>query len=413
MEDHELLEGARAARRQELRDAAPVEVRTLKRLPMEFWFDIWFKKDRPAEIPMEERDKWRKQFWYLNETEKVRNMIFSLTPLDKIQPLLETIICFSPRLVQMHILDLPNWVSLPPPAPYTKALCKWLNKKVMLMLSPGNDDNCELDLHFDPHDEDCEEITYCEEILAFTINNIASLNSSNDQGYATYNINQDGTDYGHLSIWCSNALGGELETGGRLWPAAHVLQRLLFDERLAEKINLTKDTNVLELGAGTGFAGLSLAKCGFNVSISDGMAQCVKNIQHNLEVTIDMHHNINHLSCEIDLLRWTDTPKTRFDYRFSMYPDLLIASDVVYDKDAVLPLVMTIKYFLTNWCKKGALIVCEERIPATWKCFIETVKMNGLQVTWIALDKTCGIFDLPEGGTLLDNGTFHAILLKL
>ena len=45
-------------------------------------------------------------------------------------------------------------------------------------------------------------------------------------------------------------------TGGSVWPAAHVLARYLEKSGFAEK------KTVLELGAGTGAAGLAAALCG-------------------------------------------------------------------------------------------------------------------------------------------------------
>ncbi len=129
-------------------------------------------------------------------------------------------------------------------------------------------------------------------------------------GFVTFPMVHNGRDFGNISIKCCSQNDGELDL---ISPAAHVLQRLLLSTQadtsatpLQENSNgssvgpvvehmlgnaknlynwVSRKTNILELGSGTGFVGLSLAKCGFHVMMSDGMYAAVENIRTNWEAT--------------------------------------------------------------------------------------------------------------------------------
>ncbi len=117
--------------------------------------------------------------------------------------------------------------------------------------------------------------------------------------------------------------------------------------------------------------------------------------------------------CEIDLLCWKPDTNSTINYHFSTPPDLLIASDVLDDSDSMKPLCYTIFHFLNQGCKNGALIINEIKSKQSLLVFENTMKELGLRVADVPLDKNSGVFNLEEGGTLLDDAVFRAVHVTL
>lgn len=232
---------------------------------------------------------------------------------------------------------------------------------------------------------------------------------------------------GFIPVKCNPyEIGGEMETGGKVWPGARILQRILLEGPTAGNLdtsfsnpnpvplNVTPRT-VLELGAGTGLVGLALAKCGYgdHVYITDGMAAVAENIENNWRAT---KKNRRVSEVHTAQYRWSMTGEADdsvHDDGKELYPvdwlkpELIIGSDIVYDRDVIPDLCETLFRLLP--CRFGAVIVCEERNEATFTAFRKYLAMIGLAVRDIELRKEDGTFDVLEGGTLLDNGTFRAL----
>lgn len=179
---------------------------------------------------------------------------------------------------------------------------------------------------------------------------------------------------------------------------------------------------------------MSLARCGYAdlIQITDGQESVVENIERNLQVS--SRHTSVGLASEVWVSQyvWSVDPEeeevqnewpsntfrgfgtrhpdvTRYPFDNGR-PDLIVGSDLVYDPDVVPALCATINRLLPT--RLGALIVFEERNPLTWAVFLEELERIGLAVKHIPLLKQDGIYDLPQGGTLLDEGTFHCILIN-
>ena len=71
----------------------------LAKLPLDFWFQRWFKTERPAEIPKDYKQKLHLRFTFLVKVRELREMAFALVAPDKLKQTLYDCIGYSPRLV--------------------------------------------------------------------------------------------------------------------------------------------------------------------------------------------------------------------------------------------------------------------------------------------------------------------------
>jgi predicted nicotinamide N-methyase len=109
-------------------------------------------------------------------------------------------------------------------------------------------------------------------------------------------------------------------TGGRVWPAAATLCRFL------ARTGAARGQRVLEVGCGTGATGLTCAAALNASSVllteggSDGLLQLAR---RNVET------NRRHIHCEVSVERhsWGDAVDA------SWAPELIVGSDVTYDRD--------------------------------------------------------------------------------
>lgn len=116
-------------------------------------------------------------------------------------------------------------------------------------------------------------------------------------------------------------------TGLSIWSAALILARWTQQKSW-------EDATVLELGAGCGVPGLSVAvskPCPQKVYVTDLNPQSVENLQHNIALN-DLQHNTTAL-----IMDWCDKatwPKEKLDY--------VIGSDLIYQKSLVPLLVQVV-----------------------------------------------------------------------
>lgn len=115
--------------------------------------------------------------------------------------------------------------------------------------------------------------------------------------------------------------------GMKTWGAALVLAKRL----IAEPMLLSKAKRVIELGAGTGLVGITAAKLGADVTLTD-LPEIVTNLKRNVEA--------NGLECPCQVLDWSD-PKSSVlaNDRF----DLILISDPVYSVEHPEALLATIE----------------------------------------------------------------------
>jgi predicted nicotinamide N-methyase len=129
---------------------------------------------------------------------------------------------------------------------------------------------------------------------------------------------------------CSQAtddLYGTFATGSRVWAGALMLVRWLASLTKSSQIDLSTGP-ILELGSGTGLVGISLAKLGHKVVLSDREQVVLDSIRCNIE------ENGVQNNCRVLPLDWKQVNKPRMlsllrSQRFSA----VIGSDILYEKE--------------------------------------------------------------------------------
>uniref|UniRef100_A0A7S3YYH1 Calmodulin-lysine N-methyltransferase n=1 Tax=Lotharella globosa TaxID=91324 RepID=A0A7S3YYH1_9EUKA len=176
-----------------------------------------------------------------------------------------------------------------------------------------------------------------------------------------------------LETQLRNILGGvenanKDKTGLSIWGASVVLARWLCD--LRENL---KGLTVLELGAGCGLSGLSLGVVGSpkTLTLTDASPDTVENLQHNIELNQGAFGETEVSCCSLqwgDVNKWQESRKDKqkehqqqedddddageqkANARSSSIDtvfDVVIGSDLVYDKEVVPLFVSALKCLLT------------------------------------------------------------------
>jgi predicted nicotinamide N-methyase len=139
---------------------------------------------------------------------------------------------------------------------------------------------------------------------------------------------------------------GYLGIGGKIWDSTYVL--LAYLSRL-ENIDIIRHRNILELGSGTGIAGIALSKlCPASVTLSD-LPEISPLISENIDLNKSLQSDID------SRLRLSETYFSK-SYRWGdplhtinspvQSFDVIIASDIVYDPIGYEPLYQTLRMLL-------------------------------------------------------------------
>jgi Lysine methyltransferase/Ankyrin repeats (3 copies)/Ankyrin repeat len=170
---------------------------------------------------------------------------------------------------------------------------------------------------FGPKDEDSTKI-------AVHIRELAIANSDTDSILGQASPDQDTTGFG---IWAASLVAAQ-------WMAELLLLLRPTETATASPI-FHENTTVLELGAGCGVPGLTVAGAGVcrAVYVTDFNPTTVSNLQHN----IDLNHKSSTTTTKAAVMNWQDR---------STWPtatvDVLIGSDLVYQSDMVMTLLQTV-----------------------------------------------------------------------
>ena len=130
------------------------------------------------------------------------------------------------------------------------------------------------------------------------------------------------------------------DTGRTVWDASVVLSKFLEHTSLTSSDFKLTGKRIIELGAGTGLAGLSAAVLGAHVVISD-LRYCLADIKRNLEAT-NVPSPGSAIVRELDWLK----PDAFFDNEMNGQFDFVLAADVVWLDHLVTPLVSLLKMLL-------------------------------------------------------------------
>lgn len=136
---------------------------------------------------------------------------------------------------------------------------------------------------------------------------------------------------------------GSLGIGGKLWDSTYVLL-----EYFAANSDLLQNKECIELGSGTGMAGIGIAcLCDIKSLIMTDYEAVCSLIKTNLGLNAEMHFEDRTVSsrlqqrCTVKSHQWgsslDELPKT---------VDVVIASDVIYDPAGYIPLLETLRHLL-------------------------------------------------------------------
>ncbi len=169
-------------------------------------------------------------------------------------------------------------------------------------------------------------------------------------------------------------------TGGHTWPAAHEMVRVVLSSRAQQQ-------RVLELGSGTGWAGLTLAaRLGCEVVLSDQAEQL-----DQLRCNVDKHTHIAPLARVVELDFLQPVPPD-LQWRTAHW-SLIVASDVVYTREIALGLPVMIAALLAGATAADCVCVMAHtlrRFDDFDNQFYDALIANGLRVHEVMADGTTG-----------------------
>lgn len=138
---------------------------------------------------------------------------------------------------------------------------------------------------------------------------------------------------------------GHKQSGQYLWPASKAAANYFIDNWASLSIDALQ---ILELGAGCGLAGLSLATLVSNPETeliwTDYDYGTLSLIEESIELNSDQ---IASRKCYTEFLEWGNTSKFSDSSCLNGAKFLfIVGADLIYSKDIILPLFTTVKYFL-------------------------------------------------------------------
>jgi predicted nicotinamide N-methyase len=159
------------------------------------------------------------------------------------------------------------------------------------------------------------------------------------EDYLVSNIEAQGLSLENFPYW------------SMVWDAALVLAEFLV------KQEPQADSNILEIGAGLGFAGLCAAARGHRVTLTDNIADALGFAR------LSQFHN-NLANVQVEYLDWL-TPNLPGKFNW------IIGSDILYEKENFEP----IRQLLTKYLQPGGKIYLTQGIRGTGpKAFFELIK---------------------------------------
>ena len=152
----------------------------------------------------------------------------------------------------------------------------------------------------------------------------------------------------------SHEASGRVSMAGTLWEASPVLTHYITNpacpvegfQRMLPKEDTTvpqRPSSVVELGSGVGLVSLSAAFLGCQVVATDGSPSSIRLLEENFD---RYRHDFKYMP-RASLLDWGDMVAAEQLIQhdlFGQYPDVIVASDVIYAHSAKIELANTIKY---------------------------------------------------------------------
>lgn len=174
---------------------------------------------------------------------------------------------------------------------------------------------------------------------------------------------------------------------GVVWEGAKVLGEYLVKNR-----HLLKDKKVLELGAGTGLAGIVAAKLGAaSVLLTDlekNLDILEKNVALNFEPSNEDSMSNNKVVCSVKGLEW-NVDLNKFSTAAASSFDVIIGADLIYSSRSLRSLLKTITFFVNRQNDALVLLSSKARYDHVER-FLHLAKSN-FHIEMLELDPTTNV----------------------
>jgi len=170
------------------------------------------------------------------------------------------------------------------------------------------------------------------------------------------NLSDSNTLKLHNSCLWENQDPGENMRCGLIWHGVRPLCDYIINH-----MPLKNPRNIIELGAGMGIAGIVAALVTKSPTIlSDGHPAVLKILDRN----VVLNSNLHSLLINSELVRWDSVDVGRIlTNSGGVGFDLILAGDVIYETEAVLPLLATVKRLLSRKPEAEFIMAHAERYP--------------------------------------------------
>jgi predicted nicotinamide N-methyase len=225
------------------------------------------------------------------------------------------------------------------------------------------------------------DIEVHERILLETTNCLIKLAEDKSDSMCFMSFEQtNGLDFVVLKAIPDSQLGNTI--GLKSWPASFILADFLAEnhsEFLAGK-------RILELGSGCGLVGSMIAKF-FNdiesLIVSDFEEIVISNLEYNVKLNANPRNQSKIKVMEIDWFKSLENPQ----YLSYLEIDVIIASDVIYSPDLVIPFLSVLNS-LCQQSQKQIVIANALRNPETFELFMSNLQKFSFSSRYLSAPKS-------------------------
>uniref|UniRef100_A0A2A4JBK2 Uncharacterized protein n=1 Tax=Heliothis virescens TaxID=7102 RepID=A0A2A4JBK2_HELVI len=218
-----------------------------------------------------------------------------------------------------------------------------------------------------------------------------SMNNLNEDGfsYRHYLIGNDTNNIVTIKETRNMVVNGT--TGLKTWEAA-----LMLSDWALSNPEIFANKNVLELGSGVGFTGITISKlCNVkSLTFTDCHNDVLKTVCENIEINLPHYkqetiHGVTMFknagkSLNVMMLDWN----TLDDLPENVVPDIVIGADIVYDPSILIPLCNVIKTFCFRNKHLEVYIASVIRNEETFSLFLKTLGNMDLEFDKLQLNKS-------------------------
>eukprot|EP00615_Pteridomonas_danica_P008387 CAMPEP_0114352912 /NCGR_PEP_ID=MMETSP0101-20121206/18287_1 /TAXON_ID=38822 ORGANISM="Pteridomonas danica, Strain PT" /NCGR_SAMPLE_ID=MMETSP0101 /ASSEMBLY_ACC=CAM_ASM_000211 /LENGTH=397 /DNA_ID=CAMNT_0001493521 /DNA_START=23 /DNA_END=1216 /DNA_ORIENTATION=+ len=161
-----------------------------------------------------------------------------------------------------------------------------------------------------------------------------------------------------VKMMCIDDDPGAVQSGHYIWPAASALSNHILSSLSDDEVASLGSANVIELGAGCGLSGITMAHLGAkSVCFTDHDPRALDLIRDNLKLQqFDSHNSSNDQVCQLAwgekyFKQWPNEVREVLNLNDGY--DYVLCSDVIYDHGVVEPLLWTIRTLLCPPTESG------------------------------------------------------------